>query len=575
MVKVTIDGFALDVPDGTTVLEAAKRIGVRIPTLCAYEGLAIHGGCRLCIVEVEGTRNLPAACALPVREGMNVKTHSPRVLDARRDILQLILASHPADCKTCDKHGRCELQTLSYEFGIRDFGYPMRDKRHYLDDSSPAIWRDLDKCILCGRCVRACRDWQSVGVYDFANRGTQLTVTPAFLKNMIDTSCVACGQCTIVCPTGALSEAESVTKVRELLASGKRVVAQVAPSIRVSLGELFGQPPGTLVTGKIVTALRRIGFADVFDTNLGADVTIVEEASELVASVKTGRTHLASSCCPAWINFIEEYYPDLLSYLSSCKSPQSILGALAKSYYAQKLGLKPSEVAVVSVMPCTAKKWEAQRGELAVDGVPDVDAILTTRELARLIREEGIDFNALPDSDFDSPLGISSGAGAIFGTTGGVTEAALRTAYEFATGKTLGKVEFEQVRGFANLKEATVDFDGVPVKIAVTHTLGAARSLLESLRQGKHEYQFVEVMACPGGCVGGGGQPIPPREHRVETIRKRAQALYDLDRSLLLRKSHENPAVKQLYAEFLTQPLSPAAHKYLHTTYTARRGDGR
>ena len=574
MVTLTIDGIKVEVPEGTTVLEASKKVQVRIPTLCHYEGTENWGGCRLCIVEVEGWNKTPASCVLPVQEGMVVKTNSQKLLTARKEILKLILAAHPADCKTCEKHGRCELQTLSYEFDIHDFGYPMREKRHYRDDTSPAITRDYDKCILCGRCVRVCRDWQSVATYDFANRGSQMVVTPPFNKNMIDTNCVACGQCAIACPTGSISETDTIEKVQELMASGKHMVVQVAPSIRVSLGELFGMPPGTIVTGKIVTALKRLGFHAVFDTNFGADMTIMEEAAELVKAIKENKTHLTSSCCPAWINFIEEFYPDLIPQLSTTKSPHEILGVLAKSYYAEKMNLKPADIVVVSIMPCTAKKWESHRPELTTEGVPSVDETLTTRELGRMIREAGLQFADLPDTEFDTPLGISTGAAAVFGTTGGVTEAALRTASELYTGKPLQNVEFTGVRGFGNLRTTTVELDGKTIKVAVTHTLGAARKLLEDLRCGKQDFNFIEVMACPGGCVGGGGQPIPPREHREETIKKRAQALYQVDKSLPYRKSHENPAVKKVYEEFLGAPLSEKARKYLHTSYKARKGYG-
>jgi len=574
MVELTIDGVKVSAPEGMTVLEAAKKASVKIPTLCNDPWLEPYGGCRLCIVEVDGVKKLPASCVLPVREGMVVRTNTPRLRDARTETLKLILAAHPADCKTCEKHGHCELQNLSSEFNIRDFGYPIREKRHYLDESSPSITRDYDKCILCGRCVRVCRDRQTVAVYDFVNRGGDTAVTPAMQKNMKDTACVSCGQCTIVCPTGSAIETDSVDEVNKLLASGKHLVAQVAPSIRVSIGELFGNPPGTVMTGKIVTALKRLGFNAVFDTNTAADLTIMEESAELLEYVKEGKTRLSSSCCPAWINFIEEFYPDLIPYLSSCKSPQQMMGAMIKTYYAKQKNLKPEDIVVVSIMPCTAKKMEARRPEMNSSGARDVDAVLTTRELARVIKQAGIDFNSLPDAPFDEPLGIGSGAGALFGTTGGVTEAALRTAYEKLTGKPLQKLEFTQVRGSATMREAQVDLNGKKVKIVITNTLGAIRKVLEDLRCGKQEYQFVEVMACPGGCIGGGGQPVPPKEERDEVLRKRAQAIYDVDKSLSVRKSHENPAIKKLYADFLGAPLSETAKKYLHTTYTPKKGYG-
>ncbi|MBI5035956.1 (2Fe-2S)-binding protein [Candidatus Micrarchaeota archaeon] len=569
-INLTIDGSKISVDEGTAVLEAAKQAKVRIPTLCHYEGLENYGACRLCVVEIEGRRNLPASCVTPVQEGMVVRTNTARLREARKELLKLILASHPADCKTCEKHGRCELQNLSYEFGIRDFGCRMHDKRHFIDETSPSIKRDLDKCILCGRCVRVCRDVQSVSVYDFANRGCASIVTPALCKNMSETNCVACGQCTIVCPTGALSETDSVEEVWALLKSGKRAVVQVAPAIRVSIGELFGCAPGTLVKGKLVTALKRLGFNEVFDTNFGADLTIMEEASELVEAVKEGKTHLASSCCPAWINFVEEFYPDLLPHLSTCKSPHQMVGALVKTYYAEKLGKKREDIAVVSIMPCTAKKYEIKRKELK----GDVDAVLTTRELARMIKEVGLELNDLPESEFDAPFGITTGAGAIFGASGGVTEAALRTAAELITGKPHERIEFKEVRGFGNVRETELVIGGKKLKIAVAQTLGGARKLLEEIRSGRKTYNFVEVMACPGGCIGGGGQPIPVRESRQKVIEARAKAIYDLDASLPLRRSIDNPAIKQLYKEFLGKPSSKKSKEILHTSYKARKAYG-
>ncbi|MEM3399515.1 MAG: NADH-dependent [FeFe] hydrogenase, group A6 [Candidatus Micrarchaeia archaeon] len=573
-ISLTIDGKKITVNKGTTVLEAAKQAGIYIPTLCYYEGLPPQSECRLCIVEVEGMRGLPASCTLPAQDGMVVNTRSKRVIDARKFILQLLLCSHPADCKTCEKHGRCEFQSLLYEYGMRDYKYEMRDKRHFIDKSSPAIERDLDKCILCGRCVRVCRDIQTVGVYSFAKRGLNSVVTTAYDKPISETPCVSCGQCTIVCPTGAISERESINEVWNALHSGKHVICQIAPSVRVSIGEMFGLPPGRIVTGKTVAALRRLGFHKVFDTNFGADLTIMEEAHELAEKVEKGLPLLSSSCCPAWIDFIEHFYPDLLSYLSTCKSPMQMFGAIAKTYYAEKNSLKPEDIVLVSIMPCTAKKFEAARPEMCASGVRDVDFVLTTREAARMMMEVGIHLPSLKPEPFDEPLGISTGAAALFGATGGVTEAALRTAYEIATGKELKQLDFKQVRGFEFVRQATVDFDGRKVKVAIANTLGGARKILEELRAGNWAYDFVEVMACRGGCIGGGGQPIPPRELRLKVIKERAKAIYRVDRSLPIRKSHENPAIKKLYEEFLVKPLGEKSMKLLHTTYTPKKGYG-
>ncbi len=572
-VTLSINGKKVTVREGTTVLEAAKTAGIYIPTLCHYEGLPPQSECRLCLVELKGA-GLRASCTLPVQEGMDVSTHSKRVLDARIFMLQLLLCSHPGDCKTCEAHGGCELQELLYEHGIRHYDYPMRSRQHGIDISSPAIKRDLDKCVLCGRCVRVCRDVQTVGVYSFMNRGLASAVTTAYNKPVFSTQCVSCGQCTIVCPTGALSERESIPEVWNALNSGKHVICQVAPSVRVSIGEMFGMPAGTIVTGKTVAALRRLGFTKVFDTNFGADLTIIEEAAELVENIKAGKPTISSSCCPAWINFIERFYPELLQDLSSCKSPQQMFGAIAKTYYAQKNNLKPEDIIIVSVMPCTAKKYEIERPEMRASGVKDVDFVLTTREAAKMMMEAGIHLPSMETEGFDYPLGVSSGAAALFGTTGGVTEAALRTAVEALTGKKLEKIEFKGVRGMGFVRRTELEVNGRKLKIAVANTLGGARQILDSIRDGKETFDFVEVMACPGGCVGGGGQPLPPREHRLEAIAARAKAIYKIDRRLPVRKSHENPAIKKLYEEFLGKPLSKKAHELLHCEYKPEKSYG-
>ena len=573
-VTFSIDGKKVTAPEGTTVLEAAKTAGIYIPTLCYYEGLPPQSECRLCLVELKGTGHLKASCTLPVQEGMEVSTRSKRVLDSRIFMLELLLCSHPGDCKTCDKHGGCELQDLLYEHGIRRYDYPMREKRHEIDRSSPAIKRDLDKCILCGRCVRVCRDVQTVGVYSFMNRGLESVVTTAGNKPLFSTQCVSCGQCTIVCPTGALSERESIPAVWDALNSGKHVICQVAPSVRVSIGEMFGLPPGTIVTGKTVAALRHLGFTKVFDTNFGADLTIMEESEELVQNIKAGKPTISSSCCPAWINFIERFYPELLKDLSSSKSPQQMFGAIAKTYYAQKNGLKPEDIILVSIMPCTAKKYEIERPEMRASGVKDVDHVLTTREAARMLMEAGIHLPSMEPEEFDQPLGVSTGAAVLFGTTGGVTEAVLRTAYEKLTGKKLEKLEFKAVRGLEFVRKTEIEIEGRKLKIAVANTLGGARTILDAVRDGKERYDFIEVMACRGGCVGGGGQPLPKREQRLEAIAARSRAIYKIDRRLPVRKSHENPAIKKLYEEFLGRPLSPKARELLHCKYESQKAYG-
>jgi len=574
-VTLSIDGKKVTVPEGTTVLEAAQQAGIFVPTLCHYEGLPPQSECRLCIVEIKGGRGLPASCTLPAKEGMEVATCSERVLEARKFLLQLLLCAHPADCKTCEKHGRCELQKLLSDYGVRDYENPMRARKQLVDKSSKAIERDLVKCVLCGRCVRMCRDVQTVGVYSFACRGLDSAVTTAFDKPIAETPCVSCGQCTIVCPTGALSEKESIDDVWTALQSGKHVVCQVAPSVRVSIGEMFGLPPGTIVTGQLVAALHRLGFAKVFDTDFGADLTIMEEGKELLEKLKEGKPLLSTSCCPAWINFVERFYPELIPQLSTTKSPQQMFGAIAKTYYAQKAGVKPEDMAVISIMPCTAKKMEAARPEMNASGAGrDVDFVLTTREAARMMMQAGIHLPSMQPEGFDEPLGEASGAGVIFGTTGGVTEAALRTASEVYAGKKLDKIEFKQVRGFDTLREATVEINGRKVKVAAVHTLGAARRILDEMKEGKAPYDFVEVMACRGGCVGGGGQPIPSREKRIEAIKARQRAIYAVDASLPVRKSHENPAIKKLYKEFLGEPGSEKSKKLLHTKLSPSKGYG-
>ncbi|MGE5560847.1 MAG: NADH-dependent [FeFe] hydrogenase, group A6 [Chloroflexota bacterium] len=570
MVNLTIDGIATKAPRGATVLEAARAIGVNIPTLCDHPDQEAKAVCRVCVVEVEKSRTFQAACAYPVNEGMVVRTNTPALRQARRMAVELMLSRHPQDCLNCERNLNCELQALANQFGLREVRFPHRDRGFSEDLSSPSVVRDPNKCILCRRCVAACDEVQSVVALAPAHRGAQAIVAPACESPLDKVACAVCGQCILACPTGAIHEADATQPVWQALADPKKhVVVQTAPAVRVAIGEELGMPAGSLVTGKMTAALRRLGFAQIFDTDFAADLTIMEEGSELLERLNHGgKLPLITSCSPGWVKFIEHFYPDLLPHLSSCKSPHEMLGALTKTFYAAKKGIDPADIYVVSVMPCTAKKFEIERPEMRASGFQDVDAVLTTRELGRMIREAGIDFANLPDETFDDPLGISTGAGVIFGASGGVMEAALRTVYEIVTGKTLARVEFTAVRGIDGIKEATVDLNGLAVKVAATSGLGNARQLLDLIAAGKADYQFVEIMACPGGCIGGGGQPIPTTREIKE---KRMAAIYREDAGLPLRKSHDNPAVQALYKEFLGEPLSHKSHELLHTHYTPRR----
>jgi NADH-quinone oxidoreductase subunit G/NADP-reducing hydrogenase subunit HndD len=543
---------------------------MRIPTLCYLPEVQAIGACRVCLVEIEGNRNLQASCVFPATDGLVVHTNSKKVQEARKFTVELLLSAHPQECLTCPRNLKCELQRLAEEMGIREVRFQGEKPNPRIDDSTPSIRRDTSKCILCRRCVTVCQEIQQVGALCAQERGFDTYIGPAFGDELGEAACALCGQCINVCPVGALTEKDYTQEVWKAIHDPEKiVVAQDAPAVRAALGEEFGLPPGSLVTGKMLEALRRLGFDVIFDTNFAADLTIIEEGNELLKRIREGGTlPMITSCSPGWIKFIEHFYPQLLPHLSSCKSPHQMLGALAKTYYAKKAGINPEKMVTVSIMPCTAKKFECNRPEMRDSGFQDVDYVLTTRELARMIKAAGIDFVNLPDGKYDDPLGEYSGAATIFGATGGVMEAALRTAYEVATGKKLENVDLTAVRGLEGVKEAAVAVDGLgEVRVAVAHGLGNARKLMDRLATGKAHYHFIEVMACPGGCVAGGGQPIPVNN---EIRRLRAQALYQEDKNLKYRKSHENPSITQIYREFLKEPLGEKSHHLLHTEYTKR-----
>ena len=574
-VTIKINGVEVSAPAGSTILEAARYAGIEIPTLCYLKDINEIGACRMCVVEVKGARSLVAACVYPINPGMEVLTNSPAVQQSRKKTLQLMLSNHDRKCLSCVRSGNCELQTLCKELGVDDEAYYDGYKPHYeLDTSAAHMVRDNNKCILCRRCVAACEKCQSVSVIGANERGFRTFIGSAFEMGLGETSCVSCGQCIAVCPVGAIYEKDSTQEIFDAINDPDKFVAvQVAPAVRAALGEEFGYEMGTPVQGQMAAALRRLGFDKVFDTNFGADLTIMEEAHEFLDRVQNGGVlPMITSCSPGWIKFCEHYFPDMLDHLSSCKSPQQMFGATLKTYYAQKMGLDPRNIVSVSVMPCTAKKFEIGREDQSAAGVPDVDISITTRELARMIKKSGLDFAKLPEEGFDDPLGEGTGAAVIFGATGGVMEAALRTAVETLTGETLQDVEFKEVRGVTGIKEATYNVAGMDVKIAVASGLANARELLNKVKAGEADYQFIEIMACPGGCVNGGGQPqVPSKIRNVTDIRaERAKALYSLDEGNPVRKSHENESIKKVYAEFYGEPGSHKAHEILHTSYVKR-----
>jgi len=582
-VKLTIDNKTIEVSKGTTIYKAARQLNIDIPILCYMDlaDLKIEhnpGGCRICSVEVEGRRTLAPSCSTEVAEGMVVKTHTMRVLNARKTVMELILSDHPKDCLTCAKSGNCDLQSMAIKLGIREI--PNQDISAistYRTDFSPSIIREMDKCIMCRRCETMCNEFQTVGALSAINRGFMSVVAPAFEMDLEYSPCTYCGQCVAVCPTGALTEVDHTGKlIEDLTNPAKTVIVQTAPAVRAALGEEFGLEPGTLVTGKMVAALRRLGFHYVFDTDFAADLTILEEGTELLGRVKgflagnkNVKLPILTSCCPGWVNFFEQQFTDLLDVPSTARSPQQMFGAIAKTYFADKIGVKREDLVVVSIMPCLAKKYECQRDEFMVNGNPDVDYSISTREIASLIKRANMDLKNLPDEEFDAPMGESSGAGVIFGATGGVIEAAVRTAYEIYTGKKLDKVDFKQLRGMEGIRHATVDFGGLGLNIGIAHGLGNARKLLEDVRAGKSEFHAIEIMACPGGCIGGGGQPL--HHGNLSILQKRMEAIYREDAGKPIRKSHENPYILKLYDEFLGKPMSEKAHHLLHTHYTDKR----
>ena len=582
LINIKIEGYPYQVEEGLTILEAAKRCGYEIPSLCAYNhGECNNGSCRVCLVEATGARGLVASCVYPVSEGMEITISSPKAVEARRTSVELLLSNHSMKCQQCSKNGSCELLHVAKITGAREDKYQGERTPVTVDELTPSIVRDTGKCILCGRCVARCKNAHGLGILGFENRGFSTIVAPAENRSFANSPCILCGQCVSVCPTGALMEKSEISKIDEAKKAGKYIVVQTAPAVRAALGEEFGMKVGTPVTSKMVAALKRLGFDRVYDTDFSADLTIMEEATELLDRMQNGGVlPMITSCSPGWVNYAEYNYPDQLDHLSSCKSPHEMMGAIIKSYFAEKNGLDPKNIFVVSIMPCTAKKFEKERPQLAVNGLPDVDCVLTTRELGDLIKRSGINFNALPDEEFDSDLlGDYSGAGVIFGVTGGVMEAALRTAYYVLTGKEHELIKFEQVRGFDGIKEATIDIEGKQISVAVASGMKNAKVLMDEIRAGTSKYSFIEIMGCPGGCVAGGGQPyikpcfLPNEDIDIlDTFKeKRAAALYSEDERQTVRQSHNNAQIQQLYTDYLEKPNSHKAHELLHTTYEGRR----
>lgn len=575
MINVTINNRKIEVEEGITILDAAKKVGITIPTLCnmyMIDGKSRNckGSCRICVVEVVGKKSLQTACCVSVRDGMSIKTNSTRVIKARKVLVELLLSTHPKDCLKCDKNLNCELQTLAAELGVSRTRFNGDSSVYDIDSSSSSIVRDMNKCILCRRCITACNDVQNMNILTPVNRGVKTYVSNSFNSPINTTLCTYCGQCVAVCPTGALTEVMNYEEVWPLLEDeNKYVVVQIAPATRVSLGEEFDLPPGTVTTKKMISALKSLGFNAVYDTNFGADLTIVEEANEFVSRITSGENlPLLTSCCPAWVNFVESNYGDSVNLLSSCKSPQQIFGAVAKGYLPNYLSVDKENIVVVSVMPCVAKKSEARREEMNSSGFSDVDIVITTRELAKMIKEAGIDFRNIDDGKFDNPLGESTGAAVIFGSSGGVMEAALRTAYEIMTNKELPKIDFHELRGLDNLKEASLSINGREVKVAAVSSLLKAREVMESIKNGKCDYDFIEVMACPGGCINGGGQPLIKSSRDV--LMKRIESIYSEDSNKEIRKSHKNPMIEKIYEDYLGNANSEIAHKLLHTKYTQK-----
>lgn len=570
MIELTINNLKVQANEGMTILDAAKSVGIKIPTLCHLSNMMPTGACRMCVVEVTGTRGLIPSCAYPVSNGMVVETNSPRVRRARKTIVELLIENHPQDCLVCVRNKNCELQNFSEQYSIREHRFLGESKCHAIDISSASMERDPAKCILCGRCVRTCNEVQKIGAIDFTFRGFKSNVTTPYNKGLNVSDCILCGQCILVCPTAALREKSSLKEVTNALNDKTKIpVVQIAPAVRASLGEEYNLPLGTNVTGQLVTALKRLGFKYVFDTNFAADLTIIEEAAELQDRIVNSKTlPMFTSCCPGWVKYIEQNRPNLLDHVSTCKSPHEMEGAVLKTYFAEKTGLKPEDIFVVSIMPCTVKKFESDRPELSENKLQDVDAVLTTRELVRMFRIGGIEFEDIPESNFDNPLGESTGAAAIFGTSGGVMEAALRTAYFNITGEDLQNLNLTEIRGLEGIKESTININGLEINVAVVNGIGNVKPILDQIQNGESKYHFIEVMACPGGCINGGGQPI---HQKTDKIKKRIKVLYEIDEKMKHRRSHENESVKKIYDDYLEQPNSHKAHEILHTTFVNRK----